>query len=169
MSDHDSAAALRRAFDASFASPPASKQVNLEGVLAIRIGVDPYAIRLSDVSGLMAGPRIVYVPSPVTQLLGIIGRRGVMAPVYDLAAMLNYPPAVSARWLVLVGEAGSVGFAFETFEAHVQVPASSLGSVDGSAGTAPRGDVQGMTRAAGALRPVIDMASLMRRLGSDNS
>lgn len=171
MSESKSAAALRRAFDESFASPPASRQERLEGVLAIRIGADPYAIRVSEVSGLMSDPRIVAVPSPMPQLLGIIGRRGVIAPVYDLAGMLNYPSAANARWMVLVGVTRSVGFAFETFEAHLQVPAASPGSVDESAGTghAPRRDMQGMIRAAGALRPVIDMTSLMRRLRSDNS
>jgi chemotaxis signal transduction protein len=171
VSDNNSAAALRRAFDDSFASPPASKQENLEGLLAIRIGADPYAIRLSEVSGLMADPRIVAVPSPMPQLLGIIGRRGVMAPVYDLGGMLNYSSLSSARWMVLVGATHPVGFAFETFEAHVQVPAVALESLDEAGpGEGPdRLDVQGMIQAAGAMRPVIAMASLMRRLRSDCS
>ena len=48
---------------------------------------------------------------------------------------------------------------------------AALVNLHSSAGTghAPRRDMQGMIRAAGALRPVIDMTSLMRRLRSDNS
>jgi len=166
-----SAAALRRAFDESFAVPPASKQEKLEGFLAIRVGADPYAVRLSEVSGLIADPRIVPVPSPMPQLLGIIGRRGVMATVYDLAVLLNYPAASGVRWMVLVGTTQSVGFAFESFEAHLQVPASSLGNVHEPIAGAdtPRGDMREMIRTAGALRPVIDMPSLLRRLRSDMS
>jgi chemotaxis signal transduction protein len=171
VSENNSAAAMRRAFDESFASPPASTQEEFEGLLAIRIGADPYAIRLSEVSGLMADPRIVPVPSPMPQLLGIVGRRGVMAPVYDLAAMLNYPSAASARWMILVGARHSVGFAFETFEAHLQVPARTLEGADETTptGATVRRDMRGMIRAGGALRPVIDMTSLLRRLRSEKS
>ena len=166
-----SAAALRRAFDESFAVAPASNREKLESLLAIRIGVDPYAIRLSEVAGLIADPRIVSVPSPMPQLMGIIGRRGVMVPVYDLAALLNYPAASSVRWMVLAGTTRLVGFAFESFESHVQVPAGPLGNGDEPAAGvgAPRGDMRGMIRAAGALRPVINMPSLLRRLRSDIS
>lgn len=148
-----SAAALRRAFDESFAVPPTASNEHLEGLLAIRLGSDPFALRLSDVAGIIAEPRIVPVPSPMPLLLGIIGRRGVMAPVYDLAAALNYTPAVNVRWMVLVGETHSVGLGFETFEAHLQVP---------------RSDMLGMVRAAGALRPVINVMSLLQRLRSYN-
>jgi chemotaxis signal transduction protein len=149
-----SAAALRRVFDESFALPPRTGNENLEGLLAIRLGLDPFALRLSEMTGLLAEPRIVPVPSPNPRLLGIIGRRGVMAPVYDLAAILGYPPAGHVRWVVLVGETESVGLGFETFEAHLQVP---------------RSDMQEMVRAAGALRPVINMRSLLQRLRSHSS
>ncbi len=81
------------------------------------------------------------------------------------------PSAPSTRWMVLVGTTGFVGFAFETFEAHLQVPSHSLGNVHAptGAGEARRRDIQAMIRAAGALRPVIDMTSLVRRLRSDES
>jgi chemotaxis signal transduction protein len=152
-SEGGTAAALRRAFDESFAAPPTSSNERLEGLLAIRLGLDPFALRLSEVVGIIAEPRIVPVPSPMPLLLGIIGRRGVMAPVYDLAAALNYPPAVNVRWMVMVGKTQSVGLGFETFEAHVQVPCS---------------DMQGTVRAAGALRPVINVMSLLQRFRSYN-
>jgi purine-binding chemotaxis protein CheW len=90
----------------------------LEGLLAIRVGADPYALRLSEIVGLHADVKIVPVPSPVAQLLGIVGLRGMMAPVYDLAALLGYPPAASPRWMVLAGASQSMGLAFDAFEAQ---------------------------------------------------
>jgi chemotaxis signal transduction protein len=83
-------------------------------------------------------------------LLGIVGVRGMMAPIYDLGMLLGYPPAASARWTVFVRAPQTVGFAFEAFESHLQVLASS---------------VTGKTvRAAGALRPIIDMPSVVAML-----
>jgi hypothetical protein len=64
-----------------------------------------------------------------------------------------------------------VGFAFETFESHLQVSqASSAGSNGEDSGTG--GTVQhmrGTVRAAGALRPIIDLASMLEMIGDKNS
>ena len=65
-----------------------------EDFLAIRVGADPYTFRLSEIAGLHVGVKIVPVPSPAVQLLGMVAIRGMLAPIYDLAALLHYPPAV---------------------------------------------------------------------------
>jgi chemotaxis signal transduction protein len=158
------AAALRRSFDDSFAAHAIPKTESQEGMLAIRIGADPYALLLSDIMGLYSDVRITAVPSRMPQFKGIVGLRGMMAPVYDLAALMHYPPAPSTRWMVLAGGARPVGFAFESFEAHLRVPAASAqnggdaGAGGGSAGRYTRGSV----RAAGALRAIIRMDSVMK-------
>jgi hypothetical protein len=145
-----SAETLRRRFDESFAAPAASSPERLEDLLAIRVGADPYVLRLSQVAGLSAGLKFAPVPSPVASLLGIVGVRGMMAPIYDLGALLGYPHAADPRWTVFVRAPLTVGFAFETFESHLQVLASSV--------TGER------VRAAGALRPIIDMSSVVAML-----
>lgn len=165
-----SAAALRRLFDDSFAAAATARSARLEGLLAIRLGSDPYALRLSEIAGLHAAVKIVAVPSPNAQLLGIVGLRGVMAPIYDLAALLRYPPAINPRWMVLARMSQPVGFAFETFEAHVQVPEAALGEgQNGADGGAARQHTSGTVRAAGALRPIIRMASVVELIGDENS
>jgi purine-binding chemotaxis protein CheW len=166
-----SAAALRRLFDGSFAVPAALKAERLENLLAIRVGGDPYALRLSEVGGLYADIRIVPVPSPSAQLLGIVGLRGMMAPVYDLATLLRYAPATGPRWMVLAGAPEPMGFAFETFEAHLQVAEESLtgGANENLESAATRQHVYGAVRAAGALRPIIRMASVMKLIRDTNS
>ena len=165
------AAALRRLFDESFAAPAASMTQRLEDLLAIRVGTDPYALRLSEIAGLHVGVRIVPVPSPAVQLLGIVGIRGMMAPIYDLAALLRYPPAANPRWFVFARAPQPVGLAFETFESHQQVSQSSLANGNGEdAGTGgTRQHMRGTVRAAGALRPIIHLASVLEMIRDKHS
>jgi chemotaxis signal transduction protein len=165
------AAALRCLFDSSFAAAASSMTEPLEDLLAIRVDADPYALRLSEIAGLYVDVRIVPVPSPVAPLLGIVSLRGKMAPVYDLAALLHYPPAVSPRWMVLAGASQPVGLAFGTFEAHLQVSRASLadGEDRGEGGGATRQHVRGVVRAADARRPMIHVASVVELIRDNYS
>ena len=165
------AAGLRRYFDESFAAPAASMTQPLEDFLAIRVGSDPYAFRLSEIAGLHAGVKIVPVPSPAVQLLGIVGIRGMMAPIYDLAALLRYRSSVNPRWFVIARAPHPVGFAFEAFESHLQVAPASLASGNRQdTGTGKAGKhLRGTVRTAGALRPIIFLASVMDMIEDINS
>jgi chemotaxis signal transduction protein len=163
------AAALRRVFDESFAAPAASPTELLEDFLAIRVGSDPYAFRLAEIAGLHVGVKIVPVPSPATQLLGIVRIRGSMAPIYDLAALLRYPPALDSRWFVLARGPQPVGFAFETFESHLQSQASLASGTAEDAALGASGHMRGTVRAAGALRPIIHLASMLAMIGGKQS
>jgi len=168
---HAVAAALRRSFDDGFAAPAISMNESQEGMLAIRVGADPYALLLSDIMGLYSDVRIIAVPSRVPQFKGIVGLRGMMAPVYDLAALMHYPPAPSTRWMVLAGGARPVGFAFESFEAHLRVPAASAqnGADVREEGGATRQYTRGSVRAAGALRAIIRMDAVMKLMGENTT
>jgi chemotaxis signal transduction protein len=165
------AAAMRQLFDSSFAAAAASMTEPLEDLLAIRVDADPYALRVSEIAGLHVDAKIVPVPSPVVQLLGIVSLRGQLAPVYDLASLLHYPPASSPRWMILVGVSQPVGFAFETFEAHLQVSKESLVDEEdrGEGSGAARPHVRGVVRAADVLRPMIQVASVVELLRGNNS
>ena len=48
---------LRRDFDRSFADPPPAEIAVAEDLLAIRLGTLDFALRLSEIAGLFAGPR----------------------------------------------------------------------------------------------------------------
>lgn len=165
------AATLRRHFDEAFAAPASSITTPLEDLLAIRVGSNPYALRLSEIAGLYAGIKIVPVPSPVAQLLGIVGIRGTMVPIYDLAALLRYTPEANSRWFVLARAPQPVGFAFETFESHLQVPQASFagGNVENADTGGAVQHMRGTVRAAGALRPIIHLASMLEMIGDKNS
>ena len=163
FSTQRTAAELHRRFDEGFAVPAAAITGRLVNLLAIRVGSDPYALHLSEIAGLHVDLKIVPIPSPKAQLLGIVGIRGEMAPVYDLAALLNYPPAASPRWMVFARAPTLVGLAFAAFESHLQVPEGSLASGEGTDdGTgASRQHLRGVVQAAGALRPIIHLASVV--------
>ena len=156
------AALLRSLFDESFAEPAQSGRERSEQLLAIRVGGDPYVLRISEVAGLHADLRIVPIPSPAVNLLGIVGLRGVMAPVYDLAALLGYPRAANPRWVVFVRAPQLVGFAFDVFDSHLQVGDASLAMGEAEAGTVATGrHTRGAVHTDGVLRPIIHLASVV--------
>ncbi len=149
------AAELARDFDRSFEEPARATEA-VEAFLALTAGGLPYAIRLSQVRGLLDGRRIVAVPSPAPALLGIVSARAEILPVYDLARLLGGEAGsvqAACPWLLLVDAPAPAALAFSRFEGHARVPAAPVGS-----------DLDGRRRAtiqlAGHSRAVIDPAVL---------
>lgn len=157
----DAVAALREAFDRAFAAAPALRGAAPVGLLAVRVGDDPYAFRLSELVGLHHDPAITPYPADAwPALLGLAAFRGEVAPVYDLAQMFGAPPRPAPRWVALARAGSLVALAFDRFEAHVEVDdAAPPGATrDGAM-------VRGAVRVAGASRPVVDVASVIDAIG----
>jgi chemotaxis signal transduction protein len=121
-------AELRDAFDQTYAIPAVSQAAEqTENLLSIRVARDPYAIKISEISGLANDKRTVAFPSPVPELLGVAGIRGGLVPVYSLAALLGYSQDEGeARWLALCGSEEPVGLAFSNFEGYLRVPLTQV-------------------------------------------
>jgi chemotaxis signal transduction protein len=117
---NDRAAELREAFDRSFAQVARSEAGAAENLLGIRVGADPYVLRLGELSGLFADKKITWVPSPVSELRGIAGFRGAVLPIYDLGMLLGAPRAAAPRWTVVLA-AARIGLAFEGFDGFLSV------------------------------------------------
>jgi chemotaxis signal transduction protein len=159
----DAAAELRRAFDASFASAPRDGRGDKVALLAIRVGSDPYALRVLEAAGLLQLKGVVPVPSRRTELLGVTGLRGAVVPVYSLSRLLGRgPEAEEPRWAVLCGAEDRVAVAFGSFEGHVEVAAREL--VSAAEGGAAREHVAHLANAGGALRPVLSLESILRAI-----
>jgi hypothetical protein len=142
------AAALRRSFDDLFSRPVLEASGARVGALTVRVGGDPHVVRTAQIVGLHSGPQILSVPSASTSLLGIVGLRGVIVPVFDLAVLLGYPSAPSVTCLITAGAPQPVAFGIELFEAHV--------SIGADAGPALRiGDL---------MRRVVDIPSLLEMI-----
>jgi len=117
---------LRDDFDHAFTLAPDSEIQARQNLLAIHIGGDAYALRVAEISGLHADRRIVALPSPVPELLGLAGFRGQVAPVYDLAALLGYRRGGELRWMILLRHQEPLAFAFERFDAHLAVTTDQI-------------------------------------------
>ncbi len=124
---------LRREFDDSFALPP--REVAADGVdlLAIRVGERPLALRVSEIAALATGRRLTPVPSPTSELLGLIGMRGVLVAVLDLASLLGEGSRSSEapRWVALAAGDEQLALGFHVLEGHVRVPPAALEAVEG--------------------------------------
>ena len=121
------AAALRRAFDLSFALPPPQALAEVEDFLTIRVASDPYAIRLGEIAGMVAGRTVIPVPAVTLDLLGLSGIRGGIVPVFGLASILGYGEGPgSPRWMILCGAEEPIALAFSDFEGYVRLPTSAL-------------------------------------------
>lgn len=165
------AAALRREFDLSFAQPPATELARLEAFLAVRIGGDAFAMRLTEIAGLYADRCIVPLPSPLSDLLGTAGFRGQIAPVYDLAALLGYAARPAPRWLVLARGRDIVALAFDAFEAQLMVAPERVLAAVGANGARPF--VHGAVQVDGAARPIVRLPAVLddihQRVGATHS
>ncbi len=153
------ARAMRSAFDRAFSEPPAYAVASTEDLLAVRIAGDGYALKVSELSGLVSDRKIVALPSRAPHLLGIAGVRGALVPVYALAGVLGYVGTQPApRWLALCGRHDPLALAFEHLEGFLRVPRTDLHPV-GSAFS--RQHVAEGVRAGGIVRRLVDTRSVV--------
>ncbi len=154
---------LRQDFDQSFAQPPRTATARRESLLAIRMGTVPYAMRVSEIAGLYVNRRIMPLPTPATQLLGVAGFRGQIAPVYDLASLCGYGRAPSTRWLILLRSQEPVALAFETFEKHFSVASDEIVSTPGGRPAAGEGHAhfKDAAHSQGVVWPIVQLTSLL--------
>jgi purine-binding chemotaxis protein CheW len=165
------AAELRSVFDQSRAAPLSSgAQEQAEDLLAIRVARDAYAIRVSEISGLATGKKIVGFPSPIPELLGVAGIRGALVPVYSLAMLLGYNAETQrTRWLALCGTEDPFALVFSDFEGYVRVSLTQLYAAEQK--DVARTHVHYVVRATDMVRAVVSIPliikTIQRRCGND--
>ncbi len=153
-------AELRTEFDASFAAREVEQRVVTVDVLAIRVADQGYALRLSEVRAVHAERKLVPVPAPTPELLGLVGIRGLVVPVYDLRLLLGHPAGPPPRWLAVVRAASAVGVAFDALEMHLRLPESDIilpSLADAKGGRYAAGSVLTAT----GPRPLLHLPSLL--------
>jgi chemotaxis signal transduction protein len=148
-------ARLRDDFDRSFAEPARTLDGSSIELLAIGVGDRPYALRLSQTSGVHPDRPVTALPTTLRALLGVAGFAGAVVPVYDLAALLGHPITQKPRWLALTAGAPPLALAFHRLDRHLRVPATDV--VQGAADGGPHGYLHGMVRLPDGDRPIIDV------------
>jgi len=149
---------LRQSFDQSFARAPQANDQELVDLLSIRVAGALHALRLSQLSGLHACGQIVPLAGPVPELLGMIGLRGKIVPVYSLRLLLGYPAGEHPGWLALVGGNEPVGLAFDGLGGHRRIPKKDISAAERAKGAAAH--VHEVAQLGGAARPIIDLVSV---------
>jgi len=171
MSDEQRAASraaeLRSAFDHSFSvadgglsEPDRAAQVD---VLTIRVADQRYALRLSEVQAVHAERRLVAVPAPAPELLGLVGLRGLVVPIYDLRLLLGHAAGPAPRWLALARAASPIGFAFDSLEAHLRLSSHDIVMPNPSEARATS-PAPGSAVTPDGPRPLIHLPSLIERV-----
>ncbi|GAA0733077.1 chemotaxis protein CheW [Dactylosporangium roseum] len=157
---------LREAFDRSFADPPRQQVAGHDDLLAIRVGAQRYALRLTEAAGLFPDRPVTRLPGPLSALLGVAGFRGAIVPVYDLAAVFGQPAAdvPARRWLVLATGTPPVALAFDELDGHLCVPHERI--VEEATGHGPRGCLRGIVPLDGGARPIVDVAAVRAAIQS---
>lgn len=124
---------LRRSFDSSFSQPPPLQKDPGEALLRLTVGGSSLAVRLQQLAGLHLMPRLVRLPGAPASVLGLVGIRGQLIAVHDLATLLGLPPSDAPRWLLLAGGSRRVGLAAGGFEGQLRAPREQLSASHGSA------------------------------------
>jgi chemotaxis signal transduction protein len=150
------AEALRLAFDRSFAEARGSADQEFVELLAIRVGGERHAVRVSELASLHVDSTIAPLPSRARGLLGITGIRGAILPIFDLAILLECPRAAPARCIMIAARA-RVGLAFDGLDGYRRAVPASFAGTDG------REAVQ----LDGQLCPLVSIASIVERIEQD--
>jgi chemotaxis signal transduction protein len=155
------AAQLRHDFDRAFAEPIRVDTVDEEDLLAIRLGEQTCAVRLSEIAGIHMGKKVTRVPGSHPALWGIAGLRGSLLPVYDLQQLVGHARAEAPRWL-LIAAAAPVALAFATFDGRFRVLRDDIHphtkQVDGTL------YARDVVRTPSGIRPILHLPSILEAL-----
>lgn len=156
-------AEMRRAFDDSFAHPPAVSAVEQEDFLGIRVAGTSYALRLLETTSLGARLRILPLPSSYPEFLGLAGLQGELLPIYSLAGLLGHgPEPEEARWVAFCGRTERLGLAFGGLDGYLRVPRSEVCTLGATERAAEF--VQEAVQVGASVRPIVRVSALFTAL-----
>jgi chemotaxis signal transduction protein len=159
------ASELRSTFDASFAKAHAAELPPELDLLEIRVAEQGYALRLSQVLAVHTDRKLVPVPGPRPELLGVVGLRGVVTPVYDLRLLLGYQANKPPRFVAEVRARAPFAVAFELFERHLRVAESDVTLAIASTNSKHEFAAGGVKSASGLLS-LLDLSAIFQEVTS---
>jgi chemotaxis signal transduction protein len=166
----ETALALRREFDLSFAQARRTTTPNVQHLLTVRVNGDPYALRMEEIAGLFVDRPIISIPTSMPDLLGAVAFRSQVASVFDLARLLGYAGHRAARWLILVRHQHPVALAVDAFQGQMTVTSDEVMPLSAAAlhsvpeRPALRCHVDHAVRKDGTIHPIIRLASVIEEI-----
>lgn len=110
---------LRDDFDRSFALPPPARDPDTVDILLVRVGDEPWALRLAEVAAVHVDLAIAAMPTDDAAFLGLVTVRNALVPVFDLAVLRGARGAASAgRWFVAPRGEIAMIFTVDGFDGH---------------------------------------------------
>ena len=160
----DRLTALRSGFDEAFARPPVEPAGDVENLLVVRVAGDRYAFRLRALAGVARAGRIVPVPGPVAESLGLAAVGSTLVPAYRLGPFLGYPEDRDPpRWLVVCGgNDARAALGVGHFEGWADVDAADVAAADDRT---RREHVREVVRTAAGVCGVVDVRSVLEAVG----
>ena len=156
------AAELSRVFDQSFVRAPVPTDTGYERFLLIRAGEEPFAVRTLDIAELVAGKRVIRVPSRMPETLGILAVRGTLVPVFELARLLGRSGSGRRQpWAMVINREAPIALAFEKFEGQVEVPQPAVYDDDRPE---PQTYVHQIVKIGTGIRAIVDVRSMVRAI-----
>ncbi|MDP2315114.1 MAG: chemotaxis protein CheW [Pseudomonadota bacterium] len=167
----DSTPASAEVVDGMFQRPPPARN-NRVDVLAIRVLGEALALRADRIGGVMAlgdASRLVRLPAADPSLLGLLSVRGIVMPIFSLAALLGLQGArlqearlqdvaVHAlhepRWIAWIDGPKPAGYAFDCVDGRAWLAPEHLLAAEGEN---PLFD--GAAVMADAVRPLVRLRS----------
>lgn len=112
----DKATRLRRQFDESFRTSPAQELRPVRDRLTLLLGQRLISLPLIQVAEVLHSQPMTPLPGSPPGLLGLVGLRGTLLPVFCLAELLGEPRCAlqsDSLWILVVTRPERVGLALE--------------------------------------------------------
>jgi purine-binding chemotaxis protein CheW len=98
-------------------------------LVVFSLGSEEYALPIGSVHEIIRFSEPRSVASEVPWIRGVIGLRGKIIPIFDLAARLALEPSEPGKIVIVAGEAGQVGVMVDEVEEVLTVTSDQLEDV----------------------------------------
>jgi purine-binding chemotaxis protein CheW len=136
------------------------KQAVSQQLVVFALGSEQYALPIASVSEIIRATPPRTVASDNTWIRGVIGLRGKIIPIFDLAARLGLPaeePLANGKIVIVDGATGPVGVMVDNVEEVLTIAAEQFEAVP----TATGAIIDAIARIGDRLVMVLDIAEVL--------
>lgn len=155
-------AELRRTFDEAFAGPAMRSTARVEPMIAIRVAGQAFAVRATEIAGVVKRSHVCPVPGRIPEFLGLAGVRGALVAVYDLAPLAGaVRRAGEPQWFAMPRGEPQLALAFDAIEGLFDAEPTSANAENATpAGAQP----WRLAQIGTDMRTVMDIPAILRTI-----